>query len=153
MPRRLSPTKREALWLCEAKAAEVAGRGPYPICNLCDLPVQPGQAWDESHMPIARAFGGRLTGIAHERCNRMHGVQVVWPSVAKSNRVRRFHIGASGPGLGKYPMRAGRRSPISKTFRYGLQPRLTLAQRHARVMAARAIVPIDVDAPSLSPEL
>lgn len=153
MSRRLSPTKREALWLCEATAAVAADRGPHPICNLCDLPVQPGQAWDESHMPIARSFGGSLTGVAHERCNRMHGVQVVWPAVAKSNRVRRFHIGASGPGLGRYPMRAGRRSLVSKTFRNGLQPRLTLAQKHARAMAARAIVPLEVSAPSIAPEV
>jgi hypothetical protein len=49
-----SPSKhREALWLREMQRAQSLGRGDKPICNLCDLPVQPGQAWHESHCPCA----------------------------------------------------------------------------------------------------
>lgn len=141
MPRKLSASRRDELWRREAKLACEAGRGDLPICNLCDQPVQIGQAWDESHAPIAKAFGGKATGIAHRDHNREHGAKVVWPAVAKSNRVHRYHVGASGPGLGRYPMRAGVRSSVSKTFRHGLQPRLTLAQKHAAMLAKRAIVP------------
>ena len=139
--KRLSPTKREALWDREAKLACAAGRGPDPICNRCDLAVTPGQDWDESHEPVAAAFGGHETGVAHRRCNREHGARVVWPAVAKSDRVRRFHIGAAGPGRGRHPMRAGRRSGERKTFRYGVVPRLTLTEQLARMREKRAIAP------------
>ena len=138
---------REALWLREKNKAYLAGRGKLPICNICDLPVCEQDAWDESHNPAkAKAFGGKATGIAHRLCNRQHGAAVVTPAVAKSNRVRRFHIGASGPGLGRYTMSGGRWSPLTKTFRHGVQLRLTGAERHALTMAKRAIVP-DTAAP------
>lgn len=141
--KRLSPTKREALWDREAKLACAAGRGPHPICNRCDCAVTPGQAWDESHEPIAAAFGGSETGVAHRLCNREHGAQVVWPAVAKSDRVRRFHIGASGPGRGRHPMRGGRRSNERKTFSHGVIPRLTLGQKLARMRAKKMIAPME----------
>jgi hypothetical protein len=129
--------KREALWQRESLAAHLAGRGTSPICNICGLPVTPGQAWDESHDGAPKAFGGRSTGIAHRRCNHDHGAQVVAPAAAKAKRVHRKHIGAAGAGLGRYPMAAGRRSDVSKTMHHGLQPRLTGAQKHAAMMAAR----------------
>lgn len=135
--------KREALWQCEVLAAYKAGRGREPICNLCDLPVTVHDAWDESHdRGRAKAFGGKSVGIAHRLCNRLHGQQVVVPAVAKSNAVRKRYLGITGPGLGRFPMQGGRRSRISKTMRHGVQPRLTLAEKHARTMAALRIVPI-----------
>lgn len=134
--------KREALWLRERLAAYKAGDGDLPICNLCGLPVAETDDWDESHDGVPRANGGRLTGIAHMLCNRQHGAKIVTPAIAKANRVRQRHIGASGPGLGKHPMRAGRRSGLKKTFGKGLQPRLTHAQKHAAFLAGRAIPPL-----------
>ncbi len=135
---RFNSKRREALWLAERLAAYRAGRGNLPICNICDLPVLETDAWDESHHPDhPRVFGGRATGVAHRRCNHEHGAQVVTPAKAKANRVRRRHIGAGGPGLGKHPMPGGRRSALTKTFRYGVQPRLTGAEKHALTMAAR----------------
>ncbi|MCC6172036.1 MAG: hypothetical protein IT481_08405 [Gammaproteobacteria bacterium] len=140
----LSPTKRQALWQREAMNAYLAGHGYQPICNLCGLPVITGDAWDESHDPAKpKCFGGERVGVAHRRCNREHGAQVVVPVRAKSDRVRARHTGADGPGLGRHPMRAGRRSRESKTFHHGLQRRLTLAQKLARMRAARAIVPLE----------
>jgi hypothetical protein len=140
--RRLSPTKRQTLWSREATNAYLDGRGRFPICNLCDLPVTPGQDWDESHAPEKpRCFGGRRVGIAHLRCNREHGAQVVTPAFAASNRKQQHHIGADGPGLGKSPMRAGRRSQQSKTFRHGVVTRLTQVQKHALFMKGREIIP------------
>jgi hypothetical protein len=140
---RFNSRQREALWCEQSLAAWKAGRGRDPICNLCDLPVTPTDAWDESHDPArARAFGGTRTGVAHRRCNREHGAQVVVPALAKSDRVRARHIGAAGPGLGKRPMPAGRRTRISKTFRHGVVARTTLAQKLAAMRASRAIVPL-----------
>lgn len=133
--------KREALWQREQLAAHKVGRGNLPICNLCDIVVTAQDDWDESHAPHAhKCFGGTSTGIAHRRCNQRHNNQVVTPAVAKSNRVRRFHIGASGPGRGRHPMQAGRRSRVSKSFHNGVVPRLTHAERHAAFMAKRAIL-------------
>lgn len=135
--RGLSPTKREQLFERERKSAIAAGAGDRPICNRCGLPVMPAQAWDESHEPTPHAFGGIATGVAHARCNREHGSKEVWPLVAQSNRKRRYHIGASGPGLGPCPMRCGRRSGQSKTMRHGVVKRETQGQKHKRTMAFR----------------
>lgn len=133
----LSPTKREQLFNRERVAAKAAGRGDHPICNRCGLPVTPGQAWDESHEPTPQAFGGHATGVAHARCNREHGSKEVWPLVAKTNRKRRYHIGASGPGLGPCPMACGRRSRQSKSMRHGIVKRETQGQKHQRMLAKR----------------
>ncbi len=139
---RFNSKRREQLWQREKFAACQAGRGDLPICNLCDLPVFETDAWDESHHPgRAKAFGGRVVGIAHHACNHQHGAAVVTPAVAKSNRIRRKHIGAAGPGLGKYPMRGGRRDRIKKTMRGEVILRLTGAERHALMMARREITP------------
>jgi len=137
---RFSSKKRDDLWSRECLAAHVAGRGQLPICNLCDLPVTPGQAWDESHDGAPKTFGGKSTGIAHHRCNHQHGVQIVVPAAAKAKRVHRKHIGVTGPGLGPHPMRAGRRSDITKTMNHGLQPRLSLSQKLAQTLRKRQIL-------------
>lgn len=138
---RFSSRKRDDLWSRECMASHSAGRGRLPICNLCDEPVTADQAWDESHHPAQpRVFGGKSVGIAHHDCNHRHGFIVVKPQVDKCNRVRRRHLGITGPGLGRYPMKAGRRSRVTKTMRHGLKPRLTLSQKLAAMRAKRAIV-------------
>lgn len=137
---------RDDLWSRECMFAWQAGRGRQPICNLCDIPIRPDEPWDESHAPEqARVFGGRSVGCAHSSCNRLHGVQVVKPQVAKCDRVRAKHLGHKGPGLGRYPMRAGRRSGFTKTMNHGLRPRLKLAAKLAVMRAKRAIVPTTAD--------
>lgn len=91
----LSSTKREQLYDAEAAKALEAGRGEYPICNICELPVQPGQAWDESHEKMKpRWLGGEIEGIAHRRCNRRWNNVHDTPLFHKSNRIRQRHIGA-----------------------------------------------------------
>lgn len=133
--------QREAVWSVECERAQAVGRGDVPICNLCDLPVLPTDRWDRSHVPERpRSFGGKQVGVAHERCNREHGAQVVVPALARANRLRWRAIGAAGPGLGRYPMPGGVRSKLSKTFNKGVVLRLTLAQRHAATMRRRAIL-------------
>jgi hypothetical protein len=144
MPR-FSSKARAYLWSREKTAAYRAGRGLLPICNICDLPVLECDAWDESHDPgRAAACGGRSVGIAHRLCNRRHGAQVVVPMLAKADRAGARHIGAAGPGLGRHPMRAGRRSGLSKTMRHGVQPRLTNAQKHARMIERLRVAPSEV---------
>jgi len=151
---RFNSKRREQLWQREKFAAHQAGRGVCPLCNLCGLPVFESDDWDISHHPDrAKVFGGRAVGIAHRLCNHLHGAQVVMPEKAKSDRVRRFHIGASGPGRGRHPMPGGRRDRISKTMRGEVVPRLSSGQKHKRMMAAREIAPAPNEGPSHDHEI
>lgn len=133
---------REQVWQLECLVARKAGRGDYPICIHCDLPVTPDQAWDRAHATVARAFGGKSVGVGHRRCNQLDNNQVVTPMAAKADAVRKKHLGISGPGLGRSPMQAGRRSRISKTIGGGVRPRLTHAQKHAAFLAARSFADV-----------
>ena len=135
---------RDQTWALEKLAAYKAGRGDLPICVHCDLPVQIGQDWDVSHVTVPRAFGGKSVGCGHRRCNQQDNHQVVTPAVAKAERVRKYNCGITGPGLGPHPMQGGRRSPISKTMRGRVEPRLTGSQKHARFLASRQIIPVEV---------
>lgn len=113
----------------EALFERCCGENEFPFCNLCELPVLPGQDWDESHIGAPKALGGRATGVAHRRCNRQHGSKVVTPMVAKVKRIRRKHFGITAPGMGQRRMAAGRHSKVSKTIRNGLVTRRTLGQK------------------------
>lgn len=104
----MNPKQREALYdRCRDGL-------PHPLCNLCRIPVLPGDAWDESHYPIPKSLGGTEVGIAHARCNRDHGAKVVTPLVAKVKRIRQRHIGAKVKGSGYRPLPCGKRSPWKK---------------------------------------
>lgn len=154
---RFNSKRRDALWCGEAWKAHSQGRGPLPICNLCGEPVNPHdhdparRAWDESHIGAPKALGGRVTGVAHRTCNHKHGAEVVTPMVAWAKRQAARHAGDRGPGRGRYPMQAGRFSTVSKTFRNGLQPRLTLGERMARTRALLAIAPAPGEQPGEQP--
>lgn len=144
---RFGTAKRDAIFACEALIAWKAGLGRDPICNIpgCGLPVTVDQAWDESHHPDQpRVFGGRSVGVAHSKCNRDHGAQVVKPQVAKCDRVRDRHLGLTGPGLGPHPMKAGRRSRITKTLHHGIKRRQTLGEKLAATLARRNFRDVDV---------
>jgi hypothetical protein len=92
---RLSSTAREKLYDAEALKARAAGRGEFPICNICDGPIGIGQRWHESHDPTKpRWLGGVVTGIAHARCNLDHAYSIDTPAFHKSNRIRQRNIGA-----------------------------------------------------------
>lgn len=112
--RRLSPTKREELY------DRCRGENTFPICNLCPLPILPGQEWDESHIGAPAALGGTETGVAHRKCNRDHGAKVVTPMVAKAKRGRQKFIGAWVP---QTPMRGGRSDSIKRTMSGRVVPR------------------------------
>jgi hypothetical protein len=137
---------RDYLYSREKTAAYLAGRGNHPICPHCDLPVTPDQAWDEAHITVPRAFGGKSTGVGHRRCNQLDNNEVVTPAFAKAEAVRKKHLGIKGPGLGRAPMRCGRRSRQRKTFAHGVQPRQTYAERHRAFISKRYFVEVeDID--------
>ncbi len=102
-----STTKRQALY------DRCCGENEFPLCNICGLPVTPGQDWDESHMPVPKALGGKQTGIAHRKHNREHGAAVITPMVAKCKRVRARHTRAWRP---KHPMPGGKWDSRKRTM-------------------------------------
>jgi hypothetical protein len=134
---------REQVWQLECLVSHKAGRGQYPICVHCDQPVVPPQEWDRAHVTVPRALGGKSVGVGHRLCNQLDNNQVVTPTVAKAKRVHDKFVGIKGPGLGRAPMAAGRRSRVRKTMHHGVQPRLTLAQRHKAFLAKRYFVEVD----------
>lgn len=107
MPK-LSTTKREKLY------DHWRGTAEHPTCNLCSLPITAGQDWDESHDPhLPRALDGKVTGLAHRRCNQIHNNTHDTPLVAKNKRVRQKHIGAFKT---RRPMPGGRNDPRKRTM-------------------------------------
>lgn len=72
-------------------------------CHICGGKIQPGQAWDWSHV-IALAAGGDDTvensAPAHAKCHRGKGSQTAtedMPRIAKTKRQHARHIGAEPP--------------------------------------------------------
>ena len=108
MTRKPSTTERERLY------DRWRGDAQFPTCNICRLFIAPGQEWDESHDPfLPRALDGKVTGLAHRRCNRLHNNTHDTPLVAKSKRIRRKHIGAFRP---RHPLPGGRGDPRKRTM-------------------------------------
>lgn len=139
---------REQVWQLECLAAHKAERGEYPICPHCDLPVTPDQAWDRVHVTVPRAFKGKSVAVGHRKCNHLDNNLVVTPRAAKADRVWKKHVGIKGPGLGKSPMRCGRRSKQRKTMHHGVQPRKSLAQQHREFLQKRYFIEVDdIDGP------
>lgn len=134
---RFGTKARDYLYSREATAAYKVGRGKFPICPHCDRPVEPGQAWDEAHVAVPKALGGKSTGVGHRICNRLDNNQVVTPMVASVRRKKLRHLGVTGPGLGRHPLPGGKRSKLSKTINNGVQPRRTLGERLAALNARR----------------
>lgn len=114
---------REELYDREKIKAQTAGRGDFPICNLCGLSILPGRKWHESHNKyLPRALGGLVDGIAHDRCNYKHNNQHDTPLAAKRKRVRQKHIGAFQTRT-KLP--GGKSDRLKKTFYRGTVLRAT----------------------------
>lgn len=112
--RRLSSKQREALYQQEAAKAREEGRGEYPICRLCDMPITAGQLWDtnhEGHKP--RWLGGQIDGISHRRCNALNAHTYATPLYAKSQRVRKKHLDFTRSAT---PLPGGRDDQIRKTM-------------------------------------
>lgn len=132
-----SPLYRELLWKAVASEREDG----KVMCNLCGLEVAPGDDWQpwkgdwhESHIGVPKAHGGNKVGIAHPRCNTTDNNDFVTPFVAKTKRLYRNHNGITGPGLGRKPMAAGRRSNVTKKLNGEVVPRVK--ERGAKDRAA-----------------
>lgn len=122
--RQSSSTKREKLY------NQWRGKARCPTCNLCNMLIEPGQEWDESHNPLLPgALGGKVTGLAHRRCNRLHNNLHDTPLVAKNKRIRQKHIGAYRT---RFPMRGGRNDRIKRTMRGEVVDRATGIPLHRR---------------------
>ena len=71
------------------------GDKEFPDCNICTLPIRPGQKWHVSHNPyLPRAIGGKIDGIAHDKCNLDHARRHDVPLIAKLTRLKQKHQGA-----------------------------------------------------------
>jgi hypothetical protein len=137
---------RDQTWALEKLAAYKAERGELPICVHCDQPVMVDQAWDVAHVTIPRAFGGKSVGCGHRKCNQEDNNKVVTPAVAKADRVHRKFVGIDGPGLGRSPMRGGRRTRERITMGHGVQPRQSHAQKHRDFLRRRYFIEVeDID--------
>lgn len=108
--RRLTTTQRRALYEAAVKVAREGGK-EYPDCNLCHLPIRPGEQWDESHVGRPAAFGGTDSSVGHRRCNRKHGAEVVTPMVAKAKRTGDKFLDIK---RSRRPMQGGRDDKLKK---------------------------------------
>lgn len=136
--------RRHDLWLRCRDLAQLGGRGDLPVCPHCDQPVQKTDDWHACHVGRAKSNNGKRVRVGHAACNLKDAREVVVPNNAKADRQRAFHEGRKGPGLGRYPMRAGRRSGESKRMQSkrragGLVRRQTLSEKLAAMRAKRAI--------------
>jgi hypothetical protein len=120
----------------EAWERAFAEGNDHVFCNLCSGEVHTGEEWEVSHIGAPAALGGTDTGVAHQLCNRQHGLAYVIPMVAKTKRMRRKHIGAAGPGFTDTPLPGGRKSNLRKKINGEVEPRLPRYASHARTMAA-----------------
>jgi hypothetical protein len=129
--------RRQALWDAEVARSEAAKLGSYPVCNLCDQPVLPVDKWDESHDGTPKAFGGKITGIAHTACNRRHGASVVKPLVTKAKNVRARHTGAYRP---RKAFAAGKDSPLKRKIGGEVVARMSVVEQIRQILERRRIV-------------
>lgn len=111
--RRLTSKQREALYNSEAEKAREAGRGEFPICNICDTAIIGGSLWDESHDRHAPHWltGASAEACAHRRCNRIHGQRHDVSLYAKSERTLKKFLDLK---RSRTPMAGGRDDSIRK---------------------------------------
>lgn len=130
--RRHSRRYREELW----NACAGPGSGKV-FCNLCGLPIHPGEEWVESHIGAPKALGGTEVGCAHKRCNDLDNNHFVTPFVAKAKRLWRKHFGISARGLGANPLPAGRHSKVRKKLTGEIIERQSQIELHHATLTKR----------------
>ena len=122
-----SRKERERVWNSCLIHGDPA-REPFVLCNLCRMPVDPGEAWDISHVGIPAALGGGAVGVAHRCCNHADNHKNVIPFVAKAKRMHRKHVGIDEPGLTPQALPFGRKSGLKRKFNGQIVPRLSQNQ-------------------------
>lgn len=128
-----APVKRAAWDRCGGLCEYVRSGG-----ERCGAPLTAGnRIYDHADMfEISRDSSLENCQVICTRCNR-EKTDADQTRFAKVRGMRDFHLGIKGPGLGRSPMPAGRRSRISRTFRHGVQPRQSGTQRYRVLMAER----------------
>jgi len=111
--RSYSTTEREAIFFSSGG-----------ICHLCKLPIDPGEAWEVSHVEVPFALGGDDVGPAHHLCHLKETAERTVPMVAKTRRQRQKHNGSFET---ETPLPCGHKSHWKKKIGGGLEPRQTLA--------------------------
>ena len=134
---RFGSKARNSLWFGGRMRAHLAGRGVNPIRPHCDQPVLPTDAWDRCHVGAPTWAGGNDTQVGYravqsaaQRRRRHAGFLEVVPR-AQASRRRAWPRPRQTPVAG--------RPTITKTFRHGVQRRLSGAEKHALMMATRVI--------------
>lgn len=109
---RLTTKERRALYFSAVEEATKLGR-EHPACNLCPHPIKPGDSWDVSHEGAPAALNGTRVGLAHRRCNRIHGATVVTPMVAKAKRTGDKFLDIK---RSRHPLPGGRDDRVKRTI-------------------------------------
>lgn len=63
------------------------------------------------HEGAPDALGGKVVGIAHKRCNWLHGIKVITPMVAKA---KREYDGHRGIKVSRNPLPGGKDDPLNR---------------------------------------
>ena len=116
-------------------AWEASSRDGKVFCVHCGGEVDKSTPWDVCHVGAPAAHGGDVIGVGHRQCNQEDNLTFVIPLVARGNRLHDRHVGITGSGLSDTPLPGGRRSGITRKLNGTVEPRLSGAQKHARMMA------------------
>jgi hypothetical protein len=115
--------RRRRYSVTEREAALAAANG---ICHLCHMPIEPGQAWEMSHVDVPFEHGGDLVAPAHFRCHKIETVTETIPLVVKTRHQRQAHNGSFET---EAPLPCGHASKWKKKLGGGLELRQTLADK------------------------
>ena|SRR5437899_3053102 len=108
-------------------------------CEGCGAKLASGGIHYDHIVPWAMSCDSSLENC-QALCNSCHRDKTAnrdMPSIAKAKRQADFHLGITGPGLGRAPMAAGRLSRLKKTFRHGVVPRASQIELYRAFMRDR----------------
>lgn len=100
--------RRRSYTTAEREAALEAANG---ICCLCQLPIEPGQAFELHHVDKPFEHGGDDVAPAHFRCHKIETATETIPLVVKTRHQRQKHNGSFET---KTPLPCGRASMWKK---------------------------------------
>lgn len=92
-------------------------------CHICQMQIEPGDAWDVSHeraLALLGADDDENAKPAHRKCHRIITAKVDQPTIAYAKKLEATHLGATAPSRAKIPQRKKVRTVSDKI---GLPPR------------------------------